>query len=388
MRDFAQELVELVIDNVVAAASTRDIGSCGRVCRRWLPRSRMHLFSSISLSNSKPTTIQSFLDLIDASSECIPSLVRTLEIGFERACVSESHMARLQNFSTLRELRIHAMQSWFSGEEELKFEKLVHTHVPRFGISSPYLTHFELELPGNIPLNVIADLISGLPGLTHLRLSTGCEQFVGIVDPAEITSEHVIVHPKIVPPLETLPPHLHSLDLSLYRGASLFFKWLLSHRKPPIFTSLKLAGCAGAPIEPIVLVALAHISSPSRSLFLVDTHGIPNKRNLCTRAFESRTLAHTPGLLNLTLAQYSETILTTLMSVSSAHLATLKVEVYLFPGLSQPDWSLIDTVLEAPTFRCLQSASFTHYPQKHSLITAEVKALMTQASARNIFSEG
>ncbi|KAJ6571485.1 hypothetical protein B0H19DRAFT_1255454 [Mycena capillaripes] len=214
MRDFAQELVDLVIDNIAATARTRDIDSCGRVCRRWLPRSRMHLFSGISLSNPKSTAIQSFLDLIDASSEDIPSLVHTLTIGITHAWVSEPHMARLQDFSALRKLRIHAMQSRLSGEKELEFEELVHTHVPRFDVSCPSLTHFELELPGDILLNAVADLTSGLPGLTHLRLRTGSDGRVGILDPATMPPENGIVHPKTVPPKDTLPPHLHSLDIS------------------------------------------------------------------------------------------------------------------------------------------------------------------------------
>ncbi|KAJ7027499.1 hypothetical protein C8F04DRAFT_965152, partial [Mycena alexandri] len=50
MRDFPQELVDLVLDNVAAGtADTKDIGICGAVCMRWLPRSRKHLFSHLTI---------------------------------------------------------------------------------------------------------------------------------------------------------------------------------------------------------------------------------------------------------------------------------------------------------------------------------------------------
>ncbi|KAJ7501763.1 hypothetical protein B0H11DRAFT_1675543, partial [Mycena galericulata] len=49
MRRFPQELVDLVIDEVAATQSPLDIGTCGRISKQWLPRSRTHLFRSISL---------------------------------------------------------------------------------------------------------------------------------------------------------------------------------------------------------------------------------------------------------------------------------------------------------------------------------------------------
>ncbi|KAJ6505434.1 hypothetical protein C8R45DRAFT_787645, partial [Mycena sanguinolenta] len=78
--DFAQELVDLIIDDVAATSNARDIGSCGAVCRRWLPRSRMHFFSQITVSNSSPATIPKLINLVDASPSNILRFVRTLEI--------------------------------------------------------------------------------------------------------------------------------------------------------------------------------------------------------------------------------------------------------------------------------------------------------------------
>ncbi|KAJ6505403.1 hypothetical protein C8R45DRAFT_923692 [Mycena sanguinolenta] len=212
-RDFAQELVRLIIDDVAATGDSRDIGSCGSACRRWLPRSRMHLFSQITLSTSSRATIQK---LITSSMPRPPT--------FYASCAG------------LGELRIHVRSQMV----ELDFEHFVLNCVPRFG---PSLTRFELYTPADIPLNVVAELISGLPCLTHLRLS-GPRYGGRIVDPAAIPSHNGVVYPKIVPPAHTLSPNWRSLDVSLSRRATLLFQWLLSHSEPPIFASLALAGWA------------------------------------------------------------------------------------------------------------------------------------------------
>ncbi|KAJ7711960.1 hypothetical protein B0H16DRAFT_1343080, partial [Mycena metata] len=84
MRDFPQELVDLILDNVAFSATgadTKDIGTCGSVCKRWLPSSRKHIFSHLAISNSGSPTPQSFLDLAEGSSEPILSLVRTIHLG-------------------------------------------------------------------------------------------------------------------------------------------------------------------------------------------------------------------------------------------------------------------------------------------------------------------
>ncbi|KAF7344943.1 hypothetical protein MVEN_01656900 [Mycena venus] len=193
MRDFPQELVDLIIDDVAATTNTRDIGTCGWVCRRWLPRSRMRLFSCLTIWNAlprdnrkkaffdtAPATTQSFLDLADASLIPILPLVRKLNIN----------------------VVLH-------GPWPLE-QDMIHTHVSRFGAS---LTRFKLRLPTNLPLHyhILADLLSGLPFLEELQIRL--ETFgVGIVDPQNA-----------LPPA-TFPPSLHTLDIELHQGTSLFFR--------------------------------------------------------------------------------------------------------------------------------------------------------------------
>ncbi|KAJ7711931.1 hypothetical protein B0H16DRAFT_1262362, partial [Mycena metata] len=79
--DFPQELVDLVIDSVSASATaTKDVGTCGSVCRRWLPHSRKHFFSHFTISNLGFPTPQSFLNLVDTSSAPLLSLVCTMHL--------------------------------------------------------------------------------------------------------------------------------------------------------------------------------------------------------------------------------------------------------------------------------------------------------------------
>ncbi|KAJ6483080.1 hypothetical protein C8R45DRAFT_1215025 [Mycena sanguinolenta] len=371
MRDFAQELVDLVIDHVAATTNRGDIGSCGCVCRRWLPRSRMHLFSRITLSTSHRDAVQVLMDLIDASCSDILSLVRTLHIRITRG-TSDSHMARLRSCAQLRELHIHE----FYAQDQHEFDRIVLTHVPRFGASCPSLTRFEFIPQGDLHLYVLADILSGLPCLTHLQLS----------GPVFTAVARGVSNPMTALPVATLPPNWHALDFSL-QGANLLFQWLLSHREPPIFASLRLAGWADRRehIEPIRSY-LRRFGSRIESLslaYLAD--GFCVCTNVERSAFEAYTMASSPRLVELNLAgQSSEAIPTILSSISSVRLTTLKIEVLRGRPL---DWLLIDTVLATPKFATLRHVSFTQYSESglESLFTPEVKTMMPQTTARNLF---
>jgi hypothetical protein len=129
------------------------------------------------------------------------------------------------------------------------------------------------------------------------------------------------------------------------------------------------------------------VSSLRSALPLIDSTGHisgPTK----TRAFEARAIALTPRLLHLTLiGQYPDALPTTLAfpSGSSPRLAALTVGVQS-PSVGMPtlDWRVLDTLLGTPRFGALKRLSFTYYARRTSLITAAVKALMPQTTARNI----
>ncbi|KAF8129640.1 hypothetical protein K438DRAFT_1999766 [Mycena galopus ATCC 62051] len=60
MREFAQEIIDYVIDFTVPGG----IKACGLVCRGWLPRSRYHLFSKLVLTRNN---LSAFVDIVDTS---------------------------------------------------------------------------------------------------------------------------------------------------------------------------------------------------------------------------------------------------------------------------------------------------------------------------------
>jgi hypothetical protein len=244
-----------------------------------------------------------------------------------------------------------------------------------------------LGLPGHLPLNVLADLMSALPFLTELRLRSSPGHYAGIVEEATTPTPDGLVFHKTVPRKDAFPPHLHKLDVELYRGTSLLFRWLLSHTEPPIFTTLRLGGCNR--YEPIDIDAYLRRFGPrieSLALAYIVEEEIGGWSLEGTCAFEARVLAFTPRPVHLQLSPQSpETIPATLLSLPSAHLITLKVGVYSDLDTPLPDWSAIDAVVATPQFAALQHLLFVHHHFKeHSLITADAKALMPYASAHNI----
>ncbi|KAJ7505266.1 hypothetical protein B0H11DRAFT_1977792 [Mycena galericulata] len=148
-------------------------------------------------------------------------------------------------------------------QDRLHFQRLMQTHIRRFG-ACPSLTHFEFGFPSDIELHVITDLISALPFLTYLGIYGG-------------TGSYTIVQFETAPARDAFPAHLHEMDISLNGGTGLFFGWLLSHRKPPIFTSLMLSGSARgesiAPIETYLRLHGAAIETLSLQYWVDDLPG-------------------------------------------------------------------------------------------------------------------
>jgi hypothetical protein len=71
MDDLAQELIDQIIDcwNLEKDA----MGPCGLVGKIWLPRSRYHLFSRVSVN---PRNLQSFVDVVESSSSPILTFIQ------------------------------------------------------------------------------------------------------------------------------------------------------------------------------------------------------------------------------------------------------------------------------------------------------------------------
>ncbi|KAJ7696536.1 hypothetical protein B0H17DRAFT_1198046 [Mycena rosella] len=362
MQQFAQELVDYIIDDVAAAATTNEIATCSSVCPRWLPRSRKHLFHHITVSQ---TTLLQFLD----SSPHLLPFVRSLDIRIKYEPFAEPPVAQLQNFSTLVELCIHAPA--MLPAEQLDFECWLQTAIQGFGAACPNLTRFELTFASDITLPIIADIMSGLPRLTHLRLDGGKAN--GITQSAGVL------------PAGAFPPQLHSLDLNLRRGTSLLFEWLVAHDAPPIFTSLALKGYAcsarTAPIDAYLERFGRKIETLSLA-YWVDADCDLSSESFTeqTRLFEAHALEFTPALEHLTLLwQHPATLPATLTLLSSARLFTVTMQLC---NTRDGDWPQIDAILASPRFASLQRLVFTETFTETD--EESLKELMPLASARRI----
>ncbi|KAJ7288700.1 hypothetical protein C8J57DRAFT_1642842 [Mycena rebaudengoi] len=106
MEDLPQELVDHVFDDVATSKNTTDLRTCSSVCRRWLHRSREHLFSHITLSNNSHTAVQRFLTLVDEVE------------GFEAVNAVKQPSFWLVLVKLLEEIRAHETCTWTSAREQ------------------------------------------------------------------------------------------------------------------------------------------------------------------------------------------------------------------------------------------------------------------------------
>ncbi|KAJ7023722.1 hypothetical protein C8F04DRAFT_1240050 [Mycena alexandri] len=350
MRDFPQELVDEVIDDVASFSQPRDLAAYGSVCSRWLPRSRLHLFSHLAMSN---TAILRFMDLVDDSPVLILPLVPT------------GLIARLKDRLGPEELCLKLPAA--TSTQQTQFLLDLALQIPHFGGAT--VSRLELGLGSDTPIHAIVAIISSLPLLTLLQLSGGGLRGYGLVDSESTTR----------PLSKSFPTNVHTLDISLERGTDLFFAWLISQPFPPVFTRLSLGGCSnGGSIEPIEAYfhhSGSHLESLSLS-YRVDG-AIP------TQSFEYRVLGLTPRLKTLSLTgQHPETVPTTLRTPMSASLTRLTLGM----RYSSPmDWPLIDALLATQHYAALEHVAFTEGISKRNTITPEIKALMPRGTARNLF---
>ncbi|KAJ6527083.1 hypothetical protein B0H19DRAFT_543061 [Mycena capillaripes] len=227
MREFAQELVDQVIDCwLLAENDLKWTRTCGLVCRDWLPRSRYHLFAEVSLSaKSLPT----FVDLVDASSLPLLSFIRQLELRADPQNSGEpldsSHLARTHQCPNLTAIKIFFDPGFLPVEDTSAADiEFFYAHIRSWAANSVSISRFCLEAT-RAPLHAVIGLISclTLPSLKILELD------VWILTPSDDTT-----------PLLNLD--LHTLNLKVGRNGYLFLSWLLSLPVIPCPKSLTFYG--------------------------------------------------------------------------------------------------------------------------------------------------
>ncbi|KAJ7621809.1 hypothetical protein B0H17DRAFT_1219303 [Mycena rosella] len=123
MDELAQELVDHIIDDYYALAdrTERAMESCGLVSKRWLRRSRYHLFSRVTLSTGN---LRTFVDLIEMSPLELLPLIRQLKFEYVGSVLDDTLLARLHRCSNLTSIEIYifggtagTVEAWLDSQQ-------------------------------------------------------------------------------------------------------------------------------------------------------------------------------------------------------------------------------------------------------------------------------
>lgn len=145
MRDFPQELVENVIDRWTHkdAGGTDAMKVCSLVCKRWLPRSRFHLFSRVTLDADN---FLSFIDIVDSNSLPILSFIQHLKLRFAGRPFDEAFLGRIHQCPNLRGIEVNISGMSANPEHNTHFYQALQTHLPLLASNSASFSCFEFRL--------------------------------------------------------------------------------------------------------------------------------------------------------------------------------------------------------------------------------------------------
>ncbi|KAJ7931032.1 hypothetical protein B0H13DRAFT_2651701 [Mycena leptocephala] len=374
MRDFPQELTDLILDKVAAqdrrtailGGRRTSIATCGLVCKNWLPRSRLHIFSQIILHGSR---LNSLLDLETKSFLPLLPLAQDLLLIFGDLSVPEE-MTRIRECLSLRRLELYSVDG--NGLYDL----FVGTHLPFLGTHCSWLSSMTLNPceKSAVSLCMIADILTCLPSLHTFTLVGQSNSIIA----AEIPTSY------------SCPPRLHTLDITVKSGVDILFAWFLSLAVPPRIKSLTLSEDLDDAPSSHALVAYSQKFSAELEFLSV----WPRRASFDT---PSGILKYATTLLHLNLrCQHISTVLPLLSALPSSRLRTLAIEldVRLAEGRVDSDvnlvrvpYALIDAALAHPRFYALERLSLTTYSverETRSLLSRKAKALMPLAKARGI----
>ncbi|KAJ7447591.1 hypothetical protein B0H11DRAFT_2082711, partial [Mycena galericulata] len=173
MRDFSQELVDLVIDHVSTRAPVdaefslkfpdhrriaEDIArvqQCRLVCKAWLPRSSFHVFSTAVLEGGD--RIRSFVEILETSSLDLLAFIENLHLSFRREDdsgtfdpINEQDMAKLNRFPNLVYLSLDAPPASDASNFKYFHDTFVRTQLPLWRFIAPRVLRLKLNFtPSN-----------------------------------------------------------------------------------------------------------------------------------------------------------------------------------------------------------------------------------------------
>ncbi|KAJ7250168.1 hypothetical protein B0H12DRAFT_1219766 [Mycena haematopus] len=265
MRDFAQELVDDVIDSwaLVDLDSADSMKVCGLVCKRWLPRSRFHLFSQVALDADN---LRSFVDIIDSSSLPILSFIQHFQLRFMGKPLDEALLDQIHGCPNLTSIEIWISKMALNPDDNAGFYRSLQAHLPLLASNSASLSRLDFKLPhkpsSGIPVGAIVDIIGCIPSVEFVTVY-GVYSY--IIPDAEFSQRESLP--------ELHPLQMHTLEIRSYQGVQLLTSSLLSQHILPNLRSLTLR--AGLdPIEDFIQRVGSQLESLTLS-FLEAPHSVP-----------------------------------------------------------------------------------------------------------------
>lgn len=383
----AQELVDRIIDFCTGRGS---MGRCSLVGRRWLYRTRQHLFAEVKLSR-----IDSFLDLLESSEPSsalqILTFVRSLVMeclgGFptDRDLLNRLHACG--PMTNLASIEIHLMWwdeltttvAWLNSEEKFQDHLCKWERNSKTGISHFALHHVDPNYPCDVPLHTLTGILACFSNIESLVIID-----IEICEDEGKTrySWDVDLH------------RVDSLMLHLYGGHHLFLLWLLSLSRPLALKSLNLGGLMNlggpnaridddaeeqewiAPLNKYFEQAGASLRSFDFNFLSIEVfhefrHILRYMPNLQDLGFNVRSPSEIVSILRL-------------LPESDSFLSIVIKQDPNFAGDVLP-WSVIDSILAEPRFRGLTQFFIYDYSEERTpAVTAEIRLLMPLANARGI----
>ncbi|KAJ6605311.1 hypothetical protein DFH09DRAFT_202770 [Mycena vulgaris] len=373
MNDLAQELVDHIIDSrwILADEPPKAMKSCGLVCKRWLPRTRYHLFSAVCLTTYKAPYL---VNLVESSPLPILSFIRHLTLRYWDYPPSTTYLARLHRCANLERIDIDIRsQSWvFNAAVDWLGSDALHVHLRSWSANSGSILRLTLAFHelGLLPWRTFAKIISCLPSVETLEVRN-----VGLL-PATDTCP-ALFHPRIT-------------CLELITGFSVsFFSSFLSLPVLPMFESLKLdmTLAYGVDWSPITeYIERAGEGLQSLEILLWGRWGLACPD---VTPFQQRVFAHTPMLRHLTFDVTSLShLLHTLSSLPAmTSLTTLTVVIDTEKVRTDPACGALDAALAEPRFHSLQRFSLkSMYTHRIEPLSPATMSLLPLANARRILN--
>ncbi|KAJ7160552.1 hypothetical protein C8R43DRAFT_1063787 [Mycena crocata] len=357
MHAFAQELVDHVID----CCHGQDPGvmkSCGLVSKRWLSRSRYHLFSEVTL---KPANLPSFVDLVEGSPLPLLCFIRRLELhhhpNFDGVLLT-----RLCCCPNLTEIILDIHSSGSARElERLNTDESLRNHICALGNNATSLSTLSMELSGmGAPLNTITAIISCVPRIKKLRLGQ-----------MHLTSEGTLPPP--------LPLELERLVLNNDSGHSFLFAWLLTFPTVPRLKELTLAGF---PISRDRSLE-AYFHHAGGDLWKLDL-----TRLMCLIfdivSVVMQIVPYTSSLRDISCSCGSPSDALQLLPLFPSTVSNIRIQMGL-TGEDASPWREIDTLLDQPRFKSLRRLFISYWAS--GIRPSVTKRLLPLADARGILSD-